>query len=218
MDQRIMEHITARILIADDHPIFRSGVKHILCEEIKNIRIAEAPNAREAMRLVRTDDWDIVLLDISMLSQNGLQVLKDIRSMRPRLPILMLSMESSDHLAVRAIASGANGCLNKDCDPNQLTTAVQKVLAGGKYVSEALATDLVFNFKLSSGGPVHQSLSDREFQIMLMIAAGNSLSQIATELALSAKTVSTYRARLLVKMGMTSNAQVIRYAMKEQLI
>jgi two-component system invasion response regulator UvrY len=212
-----MENLTTRILIADDHPIFRSGVKHILCEELKHIRIAEAPNAREAMRLVRTDEWDIVLLDISMLSQNGLQVLKDIRSMRPRLPILMLSRKSADYMAVRAIASGANGCLNKDCDPIELTTAVQKVLAGGKYVNESLATDLLFNFKLSTNEPVHQSLSDREFQIMLTIVAGKSLSQIATELALSVKTVSTYRARLLQKMGMTSNAEVIRYAIREQL-
>lgn len=213
-----METITAKILIADDHPIFRSGVKHILCEAIKNIRITEAPNAREAMRLVRTNDWDIVLLDISMLSQNGLQVLKDIRRMRPRLPILMLSRESADYMAVRAIANGADGCLNKDCDRNQLTTAVQKVLAGGKYVNESLATDLLFNFKVNSNEPVHQSLSDREIQIMLMIAGGKSLSQIATELALSVKTVSTYRARLLQKMGMTSNAEVIRYAIREQMV
>ena len=213
-----MENLTAKILIADDHPIFRSGVRHILCEGIKHIRIAEAPTAREAVRLVRSDDWDIVLLDISMLSQNGLQVLKDIRTMRPRLPILMLSRESSDYLAVRAIAIGANGCLNKDCDPNQLTTAVQKVLAGGKYVNESLATDLLFNFKLNSNEAVHQSLSDRELQSLLMIAAGKSLSQIASELALSVKTVSTYRSRLLRKMGMTSNAEVIKYAIREQLI
>lgn len=213
-----MENLTAKILIADDHAIFRSGVKHILCEGMKDIRIAEAPNAREAMRLVRTDEWDIVLLDISILSNNGLQVLKDIRTMRPRLPILMLSSESSDHLAVRAIAIGANGCLDKDCDPIQLTTAVQKVLAGGKYVSEALATDILFNLRLTSNEPIHRSLSDREFQIMLMIGVGKSLSQIAADLALSIKTVSTYRARLMQKMGMTSNAEVIRYALNEKLV
>jgi two-component system, NarL family, invasion response regulator UvrY len=207
-----------KILIADDHPIFRSGVRKILSDEIKATRIAEAQDAKEAMRLVRTDDWDIVLLDISMLDCSGLQVLKDIRTMRPRLPILMLSTSPSDQLALRAIANGANGYLSKDCDSNQLKTAVKKVLEGGKYVCDAVASDLLFNLQLGSGEPLHRRLSDREYQIMLMIAVGKSLSRIAEELLLSVKTVSTYRARLLQKMRMLNNADLIRYALQENLV
>jgi two-component system invasion response regulator UvrY len=207
-----------KILIADDHPIFRSGVKQILAQGIKATCITEAPTAREAMKLVRNDEWDIVLLDISMLGRGGLQVLKEIRTMRPRLPILMLSMDPSDQFALRAIANGANGYLDKNCDPNQLTRAVQKVLDGGRYISDSVATDLVFNLSLGSDEPVHRGLSDREFQILLMIAAGKSLSRIAEELVLSVKTVSTYRARLLQKMRMCTNADVIRYAMRENLV
>lgn len=209
---------TPKILIADDHPIFRSGVKQILSQGLKQVSIAEAPDAREAMRLVRSNEWDVVLLDIAMLGKNGLQVLKDLRSLRPRLPILMLSMDPSDQLALRAIANGASGYLSKDCDPVQLKTAVLKMLEGGRYVSDSLATDLIFNLKHGSDEPLHRRLSDREFQIMLMIAAGKSLSRIAEELVLSVKTVSTYRARLLQKLRMCSNADVIRYAIKERLV
>ena len=207
-----------KILIADDHPIFRSGVKQILAQGIRATCITEAPSAREAMKLVRNDEWDIVLLDISMLGQSGLQVLKDIRSMRPRLPILMLSMEPSDQLVLRAIANGANGYLHKDCDPNQLTSAVQKVLDGGRYISDSVAANLLFSRSIGSDEPEHRNLSDREFQILLMIAAGKSLSRIAEELVLSVKTVSTYRARLLQKMRMCTNADVIRYALRENLV
>jgi DNA-binding NarL/FixJ family response regulator len=207
-----------KILIADDHPIFRSGVKQILSEEIKATRIAEAQNAKEALKLVRSDDWDLVLLDISMLDTSGLQVLKDIRHLRPRLPVLMLSREPDDQLALRAIANGASGYLNKDCDCSQLKTAVQRVLAGGRYVSDSIAADLVFSLQLGVDEPLHRRLSDREYQIMLLIAAGKSLSRIAAELVLSVKTVSTYRARLLLKMQMVNNADLIRYAMRENLI
>lgn len=207
-----------KILIADDHPIFRSGVKKILSDDIRVTRIAEAPDAKETMRMVRTDDWDIVLLDISMLDSSGLQVLKDIRNMRPRLPILMLSGQPSDQLALRAIANGANGYLHKDCDPTQLKTAVKKLLEGGKYVCDDVASDLLFNLQLGSGEPLHRQLSDREYQIMLMIGVGKSLSRIAQELLLSVKTVSTYRARVLQKMRMVNNAELIRYAMRENLV
>lgn len=209
---------TPKILIADDHPIFRSGVKQILSQGMKTMSIAEAPDAREAMRLVRSNEWDVVVLDIATLGKNALQVLKDLRSMRPRLPILMFSMDSSDDLALRAIANGASGYLNKDCDPIQLKTAVQRMLEGGRYVSDSVATDLIFGLQPGVDEPLHRKLSDREFEIMLMIAAGKSLSRIAEELALSVKTVSTYRARLLQKMKMCSNAEVIKYAMKERLV
>ena len=209
---------TPKILIADDHPIFRSGVKQILSQGLKQVSISEAPDAREALRLVRNNEWDVVLLDIATLGKNGFQILKDLRSLRPGLPILMLSMDPSDQLALRAIANGASGYLSKDCDPIQLKTAVQKMLEGGRYVSESVAMDLIFNLKSGSDEPLHRRLSDREFQIMLMIAAGKSLSRIAEELVLSVKTVSTYRARLLQKLRMCSNADVIRYAMKERLV
>lgn len=170
------------------------------------------------MKLVRGDEWDIVLLDFSTLGKSGLQVLKELRNMRPRLPVLMLSTWPDDQFALRAIANGASGYLNKDCDPRELTTAVQKVLGGGRYVSDSVATDLVFNLQLGADSPAHGRLSDRELEIMLRIATGKSLSRIAQELLLSVKTVSTYRARLLRKMGMCTNADVVRYAVREKLI
>ena len=205
-------------MIADDHPIFRSGVKQILSQEIKGTCITEAPNARDVMKLVRGDEWDIVLLDATMFGQSGLQLLKDIRSMRPRLPVLMLTTWPDGQFALRAIANGASGYLHKNCNPSQLTEAVEKVMKGGKYVSDCVATDLLFNLELKRDEPAHCRLSDREFEIMLMIAAGKSLSGIAAELALSVKTVSTYRTRLLQKLGMHTNAELIRYALKEKLV
>ena len=213
-----MQKAPPKILIADDHPIFRSGVKQILCQKLKESSIAEAPSAREAMRLVRGDDWDLVLLDVSMFAGGGLEVLKQIKSMRPRLPVLMLSTWPNDQLALRAIANGASGYLQKNCDPDQLRTAVDKLMEGGKYVSECVATELLFNLERKHDEAPHRKLSDREFEIMLMIAAGKTLSKIAAELLLSVKTVSTYRTRLLQKLGMGTNAEVIRYAFREKLV
>jgi DNA-binding NarL/FixJ family response regulator len=213
-----MQKLTTKILIADDYPIFRSGVKQILSQEMKGTSIAEAPTSREVMKLVRGGDWDIVLLDASMSGAGGLQVLKAIRSMRPRLPILMLSTWPDVQLALRAIANGASGYLMKKCNPDQLTTAVEKLMNGGRYVCDSVATELLFNVNQGGDEPPHKRLSDREFEIMLMIAAGKSLSKIAEELALSVKTVSTYRTRLLRKMGMYTNAELIRYALKMKLL
>jgi DNA-binding NarL/FixJ family response regulator len=193
-------------------------VKQILSQDMKGTSIAEAPNPREVMKLVRNDNWDIVLLDASMFGKGGLQALKEIRSMRPRLPVLMLSTCPDDQLALRAIANGASGYLNKNCNPDQLTTAVEKLTHGGRYVSDSVATELLFNLDKYRDEPAHKRLSDREFEIMLMIAAGKSLSRIAEDLVLSVKTVSTYRTRLLQKLGMYTNAELIRYAIKEQLV
>jgi two-component system, NarL family, invasion response regulator UvrY len=213
-----MQKAPPKILIADDHPIFRSGVKQILSQKLQEISISEAPSAREAMRLVRRDDWDLLLLDISMFDGLGLEVLKQIKSLRPRLPVLMLSTWPHDQLALRAIANGASGYLQKNCDPDQLRTAVDKLMQGGKYMSDCVATELLFNLQRQQDEIPHRKLSDREFEIMLMIAAGKSLSQIAQELLLSVKTVSTYRTRLLQKLGMCTNADVIRYALREKLV
>ena len=213
-----MQKLPPKILIADEHPIFRSGVKQILCQKMKETSIAEAPSAREAMKLVRGDEWDLVMLDVSMFGDSGLDVLKQIKSMRPRLPVLMLSTWPNDQLALRAIASGASGYLHKNCDPDQLRAAVDKLMKGGKYVSDCIATELIFNLERKRDEVPHRKLSDREFEIMLMIAAGKTLSRIAQELLLSVKTVSTYRTRLLQKMGMCTNADVIRYALREKLV
>lgn len=213
-----MQKTSPKILIADDHPIFRSGVKQILCQKIKERSIVEAPSAREAMRLVRGDDWDLVMLDVSMFDGGGLDILKQIKSMRPRIPVLMLSTWPNCQLAMRAIANGASGYLQKNCDPDQLNTAVDKLMQGGKYVSDCVATELLFNLERKQDEVPHRKLSDREFEIMLMIAVGKSLSRIAQELLLSVKTVSTYRTRLLQKMGMGTNADVIRYALREKLV
>ncbi len=213
-----MQKAPPKILIADDHPIFRSGVKQILCQKLKDTSIAEAPSAREAMKLVRGDDWDLVLLDVSMCDGGGLDALKQIKSMRPRLPVLMLSTWPNDQLALRAIANGASGYLLKNCDPDQLRAAVDKLMQGGKYVADCVATELLFNLERKRDEAPHHNLSDREFEIMLMIAAGKTLSGIARELLLSVKTVSTYRTRLLQKMGMGTNADLIRYAFREKLV
>jgi two-component system invasion response regulator UvrY len=215
---KTMHKTMTKILIADDYPIFRSGVRQILSQEIRGTSISEAPNSREVMKLVRGADWDIVLLDAAMSGKGGLRVLKAIRSMRPRLPVLMLSTWPDDQLALRAIANGASGYLIKNCNPDQLTAAVEKLTNGGRYVSDSVATELLFNVGQGRDEHPHKRLSDREFEIMLMIAAGKSLSRIAEELGLSVKTVSTYRTRMLRKMGMYTNAELIRYAMKMKLV
>ncbi len=206
-----------RILIADDYPIVRQGLRQILSHEFEKAWIGEASNGCEVLRLVEEENWDLVVLDICMPGRNGLECLRDLKNRRPSLPVLILSMYPEDQFAERAISSGADGYLSKESAPDQLVTAIRKVIGGGKYISSAFAERFVFWPRSESDKPWHESLSNREYQIMLMIAGGSSLSTIARELSLSVKTISTYRGRLLRKLRMESNAQLIRYAIKEGL-
>ena len=207
-----------RILIADDHPIFRAGLKEILAKEKDVELIGEADNGHKALELALKQRWDVVVLDITMPGKDGLEVLHELRRERPKLPVLVLSAHPEDQLALRLIKAGAAGYLTKDKAPEVLLTAIRKVLDGGKYVSESLAEKAVLELASETKRPLHETLSDREFQVMSMIAAGKALKEIAEELFLSVRTVSTYRARVLEKLNMKSNAELIRYALQNQLV
>jgi two-component system invasion response regulator UvrY len=206
------------VIIVDDHPIVRQGLKQILSEEPDISAFGEARNSQEVLELIRKKDWDIVVLDITMPGRGGLDVLKEIKHERPKLPVLILSIHPEDQYAVRALKAGASGYLNKESAPEELVRAIRKILRGGKYVSSALAEKLVFDLGMEAEKPLHETLSDREYHVMLMIALGKTTSEIAEEMALSMKTVSTYRARILEKMGMKSNGDITYYVIKNNLI
>ena len=205
-----------KILVVDDHPVVRRGLKQILTEEADIVVVGEAQNSSEVFDLVRTHDWDAVLLDITMPGRGGLDILKELKRKHPKLPVLILSMHPEDQYAVRALKEGAAGYMNKECAPDELIGAIRKIVRGGKYVSPTLAEKLAF--MMDSQTPLHDSLSTREFQVLLMFASGKTLSQIAEEMSLSIKTIATYRARILEKMKMKNNAELIRYAIKHNLV
>jgi len=206
------------IIIVDDHPIVRQGLKQILSEEPDMAMFGEAQNSQEVLELIRKQEWDVVVLDITMPGRGGLDVLKEIKHERPKLPVLILSIHPEDQYAVRALKAGASGYLNKESAPEELVRAIRKILRGGKYVSSALAEKMAFNLDMEAGKPLHETLSDREYQVLLMIASGKTTSEIAEEMALSVKTVSTYRARILEKMKMKSNVDLTSYVIKNNLI
>jgi len=207
-----------KILIADDHPIVRQGLKQILSEEPDMGTFGEAQNCQEVLELVRKQDWDIVVLDITMPGRGGLDVLKELKHEHPKLPVLMLSVHSEDQYAVRALKAHASGYLTKDSAPEELLNAIRKILRGGKYVSPSLAEKLAFDLETETEKPLHETLSDREYQVMLMIASGKTVSQIAVELSLSVKTIDTYRTRILEKMKMKTNAELMHYVIKNKLV
>jgi DNA-binding NarL/FixJ family response regulator len=207
-----------RILIADDHPIFRAGLKEILAKDADVESIGEADNGHKALELARKQRWDVVVLDITMPGKDGLEVLQELRRERPKLPVLVLSAHPEDQLALRLLKAGAAGYLTKDKAPKVLLSAIRKVLGGGKYVSESLAEKAVFQLASETTESLHETLSDREFQVMRMIASGKTIKEIGKELFLSVRTVSTYRARVLEKMNMKSNAELIRYALQNKLV
>jgi len=207
-----------RVLIADDHAVFRRGLRETLAEFFFKVTFGEAKTAQETVELVRRHDWDVVILDISMPGKSGLDVLDELRRLRPRLPILLLSMHPEEQFARRALKTGAAGYLTKESVPEELKEAVRKVVAGGRYVSATLAEKLAVDLRAGADTPLHELLSDREFQVLRMIASGKSVKDIAEELSLSVKTVSTYRARVLEKSGMKTNAELIRYALQSQLV
>ena len=207
-----------RILIVDDHPIFRAGLKETLAKASDVDFVGEADNGHKALDLARKQRWDVVVLDITMPGKGGLEVLQELRRERPKLPVLVLSAHPEDQLALRLLKAGASGYLTKDKAPEVLLSAIRKVLRGGKYVSESLGEKAVLSLTSETAKPLYEALSDREYQVMRMIASGKALKEIAKELFLSVRTVSTYRARVLEKMNMKSNTELIRYALENKLI
>ena len=207
-----------RILITDDHAVVRKGLLQILRDDFKKAEFVEAGNATEALDRIRKENWDIVVLDITMPGRSGLEALKEIKEARPKLPVLVLSMHPEDQFAVRVLKAGASGYMTKESAPDELVGAVRKIVAGGRYVSPALAEKMASYLAIDTLKPPHERLSDREFVVLRMIASGKTVSRVAEELSLSVKTVSTYRVRILEKMGMASNAELTHYAIKNQLV
>src|SRR3989441_13148924 len=207
-----------RVVVVDDHAVVREGLKRIISENPGMAVTGEAGDGHEAHKLIRGGACDVVLLDITMPNKNGLDVLKEVRTEVPRLPVLVLSMHSEDQYAVRVLRAGAAGYLTKESAPAKLVQAIRKVVRGGKYVSPSLAEKLVSDLGTDTDRPPHEILSDREYQVLCMIASAKTVGQIDEELDLSAKTISTYRVRILEKLRMKNNAEITRYAIKERLV
>jgi two-component system invasion response regulator UvrY len=206
-----------KVCVVDDHAVVREGLKRIICENEGMTVTAEANDAIEAIRVIQNEPPDVVLLDITLPNKSGLDVLKHLHSESPRLPVLVLSMHSEEQYAVRVLRAGAAGYLTKESAPARLVQAIRKVVRGGKYISPTVAERLVYDLN-SSGKPPHESLSDREYQVLCMIGSGQTVTMIAAELGLSVKTISTYRTRILEKCGLKNTAELTRYAIKEGLV
>jgi len=207
-----------KIFIADDHAIVRKGLKQIISETPDMIVSEEADNGLEALDKISENNYDVILLDISMPGKNGLEILRLVRRKKPKLPVLMLSVHPEEQYAVRSLRAGASGYLTKESAPDELIAAIRKISKGGKFVNASLAEKLISELEIYVERPSHETLSDREYQVMCMSAMGNTLKEIAQELSLSIQTVSTYRTRILEKMNMNSIAEVIRYAVKHGLV
>jgi len=207
-----------RILIADDHPLVRQGLKQLLAAEPDMLVVGEAKNATETLDLARNLEWDVLILDYSMPGGNGLVVLKEIKRSYPRRPVLVLSMHPEDSIAISVLRAGAAGYINKECASEELTVAIRKAVSGGKYVSTSLAEKLALELEDGTRARPHESLSDREYRVMWMIASGKSITHIAEELFLSPNTISTYRIRILKKLKLEHNADLVRYAIKHRLM
>ncbi len=207
-----------RILVVDDHAVVRDGVRRIFDEQLHEAVFSEASTAQEALSLVRKADWDVVVLDISLGGGNGLGIVKELKQNRPKLPVLILSMHSEEQYARRAFKAGAVGYITKDSPRAELVRAIDKVMKGGRYISPGLAERLVVDIERSSNGPLHDILSDRELEVMCLIASGKTVSEIGELLSLSHRTISTYRARILEKMGMKTNAELTHYGIHNGLV
>ncbi|MCL5037592.1 MAG: response regulator transcription factor [Chloroflexi bacterium] len=207
-----------KILIADDHPVIRQGLKQILAETSDIVVSGEASSGPEALKKVENENFDVVLLDLSMPEISGLDILKQIKAEKPHLPVLILTIHPEEQYAIRALKAGASGYVEKKTAPDELVKAIRKVYRGGKYVSSALAEKLAFHIVDGSEKALHLALSDREFQVLRMIATGKTVKEISEELFLSVKTISTYRSRILNKMKMKSNADIIRYAIEMDIV
>lgn len=207
-----------KILIADDHAVVRQGLKQILADEYRRATFGEAANAQEAIDRVWAEEWDVVILDITMPGRSGLEALREIRKSRPRLPVLVLSMHPEDQFAIRVLKCGASGYMTKESAPAELVGAVKKVINGGRYVSAGLAEKMAAHLETDFQLTPHERLSNREFLVLRLIASGKTVGQIAEELVLSVKTISTYRSRILIKMVMESNAELTHYAIQNKLV
>lgn len=207
-----------RILIADDHHVVRKGLRQILLDEFPASVIEEVADAEELIKKVMHAQWDVVISDLSMPGRSGLDALQQIKLSYPNLPVLILSIHPEEQYALRALKSGASGYLSKDAAPDELVKAVKKVMLGKKYISQAIAEKLASSFSSDSLLSPHENLSDREFDVMKLLANGKSVSEIAERLSLSVTTVSTYRARVMVKMNLKSNSDLTRYAIEYKLI
>ncbi len=206
------------ILIADDHAVVRRGLKEILADALPGMHFSEAGNGDEVLSRLADSATGLLVLDINMPGRSGLDVLRDVKNTYPRLPVIVLSMQPEDQYAVRCLRAGAAAYINKDGAPEELAQAARKILSGGRYVSARLAEQLVAQLDRSTDKPLHESLSDRELEVMKMIASGVPLKEIGGRLNVSVKTVSTYRSRIMEKMEMKSNAEMTRYAMTHQMI
>lgn len=207
-----------RILIADDHPIVRRGLRQILEENRTVLSVEEAGTGQEAIEIVKKRRFDVVLLDISMPGMSGLEALSEIKKLNPGLPVLILSIYPEEDYAVRALKAGASGYLTKKSAPDELITAIKKLCRGERYISPSLAEFLATHLTEENERPLHESLSNREYQVMRLITSGKSLKEAAAEMSLSPKTISTFRTRVLQKLNLKSNAELIQYAMKHDLM
>jgi DNA-binding NarL/FixJ family response regulator len=207
-----------RILLVDDHPLVRQGIRQVLTAAFHSAVVGEASNAEEGMAEIRSSDWDVMVLDLTLPGTSGLDLLKDLRRERPTLPVLILSMHPPDQFARRAMNAGASGYLTKDSPPTELVKAVGEVIAGRRYLNPAVIEELVTNSQPERSQRPHETLSDREYQVLRMIASGLTVSQAAVRLSLSVKTVSTYRSRVLEKMGMKTTAEMMHYGIQHHLV
>jgi two-component system, NarL family, invasion response regulator UvrY len=207
-----------KILIADDHAVVREGLKQILSGVPGAEEIDEAPDGQEVLRKIEIKEYDIVLLDISMPGKSGLEVLKEIKLLKPKIPVLMLSIYPEGQYATRVLKAGASGYLTKDSATDELVTAVEKVVNGGRYITPSLAEKLASDFSQEYDKRPHEYLSDREFEVFKMIAAAKSIKEIADKLFISVKTVSTYKARIYEKMNMSNNSELTQYAIDNGLL
>jgi DNA-binding NarL/FixJ family response regulator len=207
-----------KVLLADDHAIVRGGLKEILLRHMESVECGEAENAEQVLALVREHPWDLLILDITMPGRSGLDILADLKQLRPELPVLVLSMLPEDQFGKRVLRAGASGYLKKESAPEELIQAIRKVLSGGRYVSPALAEKIVLDLNDGANLPLHEGLSAREFEILVMLGSGKTVSQIAEELHLGVTTISTYRGRILEKMNMSTTAELMRYVFRNHLV
>jgi DNA-binding NarL/FixJ family response regulator len=207
-----------RILIADDHEMVRKGLVKVLAETLQPIKVDEARTGQETVTMASKGEYDLVVLDLKMPGKSGLDVLKEIKEHRPKMPVLILSMHPEEQFAVRALRAGASGYLTKECESDELILAIRKALKGERYITGSLAQILAEEFDSESEKPLHKILSDREYQVMTMIASGKTVGAIAKELNLSVKTISSYRTNILLKTRMKNNAEITHYAIKNKLV
>jgi DNA-binding NarL/FixJ family response regulator len=207
-----------KILLADDHPIIIKGLKQIIEEEDDMKVTGEAKNGNEALDLMRKNDYDIAILDITMPKKTGVEVIEEMKYLKKKIPVLVLSVHPEDQFAMRVLKTGAKGYMTKESAPENIVDAIKKIINGGKYISPTLAEKILSDINSDRDEAPHETLSNREFQIIVMIASGKTLKEIAEELNLNIKTISTYRQRILEKMNMTSNSELTRYVLDNRLM